>query len=678
MARNKENMVLVLDVGPAMHALLPEVEKVCAMLIEKKLIYHRADEVGIVLFGTQGTDNELAKEVGGYEHIMVLQNMKVVDGDLVRGVHQLPRGAVHGDYLDAIVVGVDLLVKKYQDANKGKKRICLITNAQCPVKDPIEGTKEDQVSMIGEKMDSMGVAFETIVVRGVHTDGANKGAMDENDHLLNLFSTKTSAKIVYVHNPTSLLGALRTRNITPVTIFRGDFEIGSTMKIKVWVYKKSSEEKFPTLKKYSNKAPPTDKFATHDVKVDYQYWSVEDPVKVIPPEQRIKGYRYGPQVVPISAAEWDAVKFKTEKGVKFLGFADSTNVMRHYYMKDVNIFIAEPGNTRATLAVSALARAMRETSNVAIVRCVWREGQQNVVLGVLTPNISEKDDTPDSFYFNTLPFIEDVREFQFPSFSNFPASWHPNDKQQEAADELVKMLDLAPSGREEFLLPDLTPNPILERFYSHLEIKSKEPDAAVPPLDGTLKRIIEPDPELVSENKHVIDRFRSSFEKKSTKHLMMDKAAGSDEDEGYLDAPSTFSLNAKGDVVHVNEIGDSTPVQDFEAMMSRRDFDAIEKAIQKMRKKIMGLLNGGEYNNGKALDCLEALRKGCIREQEPKQYNELLRECLELWKDEKVGGLYREVASRGLTLISKSEAPDSDVREDEASGFLIKEPKEEE
>ncbi|CAN1188846.1 ATP-dependent DNA helicase 2 subunit KU80 [Linum perenne] len=524
MARNKENMVLVLDVGPAMHALLPEVEKVCAMLIEKKLIYHRADEVGIVLFGTQDTDNELAKEVGGYEHIMVLQNMKVVDGDLVRGVHQLPRGAVHGDYLDAIVVGVDLLVKKYQDANKGKKRICLITNAQCPVKDPIEGTKEDQVSMIGEKMDSMGVAFETIVVRGVHTDGANKGAMDENDHLLNLFSTKTSAKIVYVHNPTSLLGALRTRNITPVTIFRGDFEIGSTMKIK-----------------------------------------------------------------------------------------------------------------------------------------------------------------PDSFYFNTLPFIEDVREFQFPSFSNFPASWHPNDKQQEAADELVKMLDLAPSGREEFLLPDLTPNPILERFYSHLEIKSKEPDAAVPPLDGTLKRIIEPDPELVSENKHVIDRFRSSFEvkvnpklKKSTKHLMMDKAAGSDEDEGYLDAPSTFSLNAKGDVVHVNEIGDSTPVQDFEAMMSRRDFDAIEKAIQKMRKKIMGLLNGGEYNNGKALDCLEALRKGCIREQEPKQYNELLRECIELWKDEKVGGLYREVASRGLTLISKSEAPDSDVREDEASGFLIKEPKEEE
>lgn len=61
-------------------------------------------------------------------------------------------------------------------------------------------------------------------------------------------------------------------------------------------------------------------------------------------------------------------------------------------MKDVNIFIAEPGNTKAILAVSALARAMKEMSKVAIVRCVWRQGQANVVIGVLTPNVSERAD----------------------------------------------------------------------------------------------------------------------------------------------------------------------------------------------------------------------------------------------------------------------------------------------
>ena len=75
---------------------------------------------------------------------------------------------------------------------------------------------------------------------------------------------------------------------------------------------------------------------------------------------------------------------------------------------------------------------------------------------------------PDSFYFNVLPFAEDVREFQFPSFNNFPASWQPNEQQQEAADNLVKMLDLAPSGKEEALQPEFTPNPVLEVLFFFL------------------------------------------------------------------------------------------------------------------------------------------------------------------------------------------------------------------
>lgn len=69
----------------------------------------------------------------------------------------------------------------------------------------------------------------------------------------------------------------------------------------------------------------------------------------------------------------------------------------------------------------------------------------------------------DSFFFNILPFAEDIREFQFPSFINFPASLQPNDDQQQATDNFVKMLNLGPSDdHQEELLPDFTPNPVLE------------------------------------------------------------------------------------------------------------------------------------------------------------------------------------------------------------------------
>ncbi|XP_010277368.1 PREDICTED: ATP-dependent DNA helicase 2 subunit KU80 [Nelumbo nucifera] len=683
MARNKEALLLLIDVSPSMHNLLTEVERVCSMLIEKKLIYSKSDEVGVILFGTDETNNDLTKEVGGYEHIVVLQQIKVVDEDTIETLQKLPRGTSPGDFLDAIVVGMDMLIKKFGPTNKGKKRLCLLTSAQYRIKEPYEGTKEDQIDMISAQMNANGMKLECIIVRGKLTGDANRRIMDENDLLLNRFSKKSCAKTIYVESPTSLLGAIRTRNISPVTIFRGDLELSPRMKIKVWVYKKTSEERFPRLKKYSDKAPPTDRFATHEVKVDYEYRRVDDPSKVVPPEQRIKGYRYGPQVIPISSAEWDAVKFKPERSVKLLGFTDSSNILRHYYMRDVNIFIAEPGNTRAILAVSALARAMQDMNKVAILRCVWRHGQGNVVVGVLTPNVSHRDNIPDSFYFNVLPFAEDIREFQFPSFKYLPSSCQPNAQQQKAADSLVKMLDLGSPGKE-VLQPDLTPNPILERFYCFLELKSKQPDATVPLLDNTLKLITEPDPELLSQNKSFIDEFSKQFElmenikiKKSSRRLWREKPSGSNEGEGAGDVSDAQAVESTKNesAVKVDKIGDLTPVQDFEAMMSRRDStEWVNKAIKDMKNIIFDLVEnsyeGDTYQ--KAVECLIAFRKGCILEQEPKQFNDFLRHLCKFCRKKDLSSFCEFLTSKQITLITKTEAVDSDATEEEARSFLVK------
>lgn len=683
MARNKEALILLIDVGPSMHSVLPEVQKVCSLLIQKKLVFNKYDEVGIVVFGTKDTNNDLMKEVGGYEHVTVLQPIKVVDGDVVDVTHQLPQGTVPGDFMDAIVVGMDMLIKKYQDTIKGKKRICLITNAMYPIKDPYEGTKEDQVYTIAEQMAAHGMKIDCIIYRGHQKQEPHNTTIEENDMLLSIFSKKTKAKAVHVESSTSLLGALRTRNLAPVTTFRGDLELSPTCKIKVWVYKKTSEEKFPTLKKYSDKAPSTDKFATHEIKIDYEYKSTQGPsTVVIPPEQRIKSYRYGPQVIPISSAEFDATKFKPEKGVKLLGFTNASNIMRHYYMKDVNIIIADPGNKKAILAVSALARAMKETNKVGILRCVWRQGQANVVIGVLTPNVSDKDNIADSFYFNVLPFAEDVREFQFPSFSNLPKSIQPNEEQQKAADKLVMMMDLAPAGKEEALRPEFTPNPVLERFYHHLELKSKNPDAAVPPLDSTLKRITEPDPEVISQNKLIIDEFCKNFElkenpklKKSARRLLRDQKSGPFEGQvGKIeDKPTNLVGSTSG--VKVETIGDVTPVQDFEAMISRRDSpEWVSKAIFGMKNKIFDLVENsyeGE-NYAKALECLVALRKGCVIEQEPKQFNNFLRHIYRFCQEKNLKRFCEFLASKDVTFITKTEAEDSDIAERDARSLFVK------
>lgn len=128
---------------------------------------------------------------------------------------------------------MDMLIKKFGETNKGKKRICLITNAQCSIKDPYEGSKEEQVTTIAKQMTAHGMRMESIIVRGKLSQDENKEIMDENDRLLNIFSKETSTRLLYVEDPISLFGALKTRNVTPVTIFRGDLELSPKLRIKV-------------------------------------------------------------------------------------------------------------------------------------------------------------------------------------------------------------------------------------------------------------------------------------------------------------------------------------------------------------------------------------------------------------------------------------------------------------
>lgn len=49
------------------------------------------------MLGLSDTKNELTKEVGGYEHVVVLRDIRVVDGDVVESLQQLPRGTFSGD-----------------------------------------------------------------------------------------------------------------------------------------------------------------------------------------------------------------------------------------------------------------------------------------------------------------------------------------------------------------------------------------------------------------------------------------------------------------------------------------------------------------------------------------------------------------------------------------------------
>ncbi|KAJ7541908.1 hypothetical protein O6H91_10G081700 [Diphasiastrum complanatum] len=682
MARNKETVVLLVDVGPTMHHYLKYVANATSSLVHRKILLSKSDELGLVLFGANETDNELNREIGGYENIVATPIM-FVDEHLATILSKFPEGFAAGDF-----VSMDMIIKKLGHSKKGNKRLYLITSADSPVKDPEEGGKFEQIDQIAKQLEDHGFKFDAVVVKAGQSDGLIPRTTLENYAILRKLVQHTHGELAIVESPTSLMGTLRPRTISPTTIYRGDLELGPTMAIKVWVYKKTSQEKFPTLKKYSDKAPRSDQHATREVKLDIEYKSNVNLDVVIPPEQRAKGYRYGQQLVPIGGAMEETLKFKTEKGLKLIGFTEFANIPRHFYMKETSVFVPEPGNEKSVSAMSALARGLDATHMVAIVRCIFRQGQANVVIGVLTPNLATEHHVVDSLYFNVIPFAEDVREFGFASFNNLPASKQPSKDQQNAVDNLVRMMDLAPPKGEEMLQPERTLNPVLQRFYGYLHSKSVDESAEVPALDDALQNIVDPDPELVSANRLALEYFHNQLpltltlqEGKGSRRFWRDKLPGAEADDAQpaeeimqegsypIGQISFDSLTAR----KVEEVGGLHPVRDFEALMARQDSDEwVVKAISGMKTIINDLIDSAYKGNtyDKAMACLVALRKGCVIQEEPLEFNTFLRNLASKCRGRRLNDFWEQIITKGVTVISKNEAPDSDVTLEEAQTFI--------
>ncbi|KAF8388549.1 hypothetical protein HHK36_027224 [Tetracentron sinense] len=98
----------------------------------------------------------------------------------------------------------------------------------------------------------------------------------------------------------------------------------------------------------------------------------------------------------------------------------------------------------------------------------------------------------------------------------------------------------------------------------------------------------------------------------------------------------------------VVKIGDLTPVQDFEAMISRRDsMKRVNKAIRDMKNVIFDLVENSYegYTYQKALESLE-----------PKQFNEFLRHLCKFCQEKQLSSFCEFLASKQIMLIIKTEA----------------------
>ena len=211
------------------------------------------------------------------------------------------------------------------------------------------------------------------------------------------------------------------------------------------------------------------------VKRDTTYRNPNDPDQELGADEKVKGYRYGPQYIPMTAVDEKMFKVPGSPCLKLIGFMPNRDIPRHHYL-DVPILVHGGADSEdAKKAIIALAIAMDRDNKVALARYVKAENADPYLCG-LFPFADEE--VGWSLLLYRLPCCEDVREYAFPSFNRFADD-------SALSSEDIRKKALVNQFVDEMTLPEmcLTPvNPVLHTLLAevHRRIIDISPSQVIP------------------------------------------------------------------------------------------------------------------------------------------------------------------------------------------------------
>eukprot|EP00009_Paramoeba_aestuarina_P015167 CAMPEP_0201540286 /NCGR_PEP_ID=MMETSP0161_2-20130828/70863_1 /ASSEMBLY_ACC=CAM_ASM_000251 /TAXON_ID=180227 /ORGANISM="Neoparamoeba aestuarina, Strain SoJaBio B1-5/56/2" /LENGTH=499 /DNA_ID=CAMNT_0047947745 /DNA_START=1746 /DNA_END=3245 /DNA_ORIENTATION=- len=444
------------------------------------------------------------------------------------------------------------------------------------------------------------------------------------------------------------------------------------------------------------------------------YTSLANPDLEIPKDQLVKAYRYGRTYVPFTPADEQMMKYEPDTCMKLIGFTKTGNVPRSDYMSSPNLIVPN-GTEGLQKAYSSLVQALYETDRVGIVRLASRK---KCHLGVIIPYIKpvEDEDRGGSLYaflYFHLPFSDDIRDYYFPNLDmeKTKPAYRPSDSQLESMEEYIRNSSLMRTKKDlgedadpfdedeliETLNPKTTYNPVLHHFYVNLGFRALNPDRPLPPRDPAFAEYLDqslPKSEIMEET---MLKLKEAFPlEKVEKSGSKRKRLGEDiEDiEALINPPpqpsgstssssSSSSLKKKdGDDAKISfdsllkskttTVGYVDPVGDFGRILERKDDDLVESAINGLINIIQQLVKESvqDQQYPKAMECVVALRKGCVEQGEPALFNTFLRDFRVACEGKIRADFWRLIKERKITLISSDETTVSTILPENAEMFL--------
>ncbi|XP_003785139.2 X-ray repair cross-complementing protein 5 [Otolemur garnettii] len=701
---SKAAVVLCMDVGFAMGNSYPgeespfeQAKKVITMFIQRQVFAESKDEIALVLFGTDGTKNALA-DGDQYQNITVHRHLRLPDFDLLEDIEsKIQPGSQQADFLDALIVCMDVIQRETVGKKFEKRHIEVFTDLSSPFsKDQLDiimhNLKKSDISLqfflpfpigdedgIGDRgegdlcLDHRGPSFPPKGITEQQKEGIQmvKRVMmflDGKDGLDEIYSFSDSLRQLCVFKKIS-------RSSMPWSCL---LTIGSNLSIRIVAYKSMLHENVKktwtvvdarTLKK-------------EDIQKETVYCLNDDDETEVLKEDTIQGFRYGSDIVPFSKVDEEQMKYKSEgKCFSVLGFCRSSQVQRKFFMGNqvLKVFAAK-ADEAAAVALSSLIHALDELDMAAIVRYTY-DRRANPQVGVAFPHIK---DAYECLVYVQLPFMEDLRQYMFPSLKN-NKKYTPTEEQLSAVDALIDSMSLIKKDEERDTIEDLfptskIPNPQFQRYFQCLLHRALHPQEPLPPIQQHVLDMLDPPTEVTAKCQIPLSKIKTLFPlteaiKRKAQVTAQDIFQDNHEDGTTTkkcktedgEAPMSISRLAEG---NITSVGSVNPAENFRVLVRQKN-----ASFEEVSHQLINLIDQFLDTNDtpyfmKSVDCIKAFREEAVQFAEEQRFNNFLKALREKAEIKQLNHFWEIVVQDGITLISKDEAPGSSVTSEEAEKFL--------
>ncbi|XP_032493249.1 X-ray repair cross-complementing protein 5 isoform X2 [Phocoena sinus] len=732
---NKAAVVLCMDVRFAMSNSVPGEEspfelakKVVTMFVQRQVFAESKDEIALVLFGTDGTENALAGE-GQYQNITVHRHLMLPDFDLLEDIEsKIQPGSQQADFLDALIVCMDLIQQETVGKKFEKRHIEVFTDLSSPF-------SRDQLGIIIHNLKKSGISLQFFLPFPVGKEDGTGDRGDGNllsDHHGSSFPPKgiSEQQKEGIRMVKKVMMSLEgedgleeiysfSESLRQLCVFKKierrsmpwpcQLTIGSNLSIKIVAYKSILQER--VKKCWTVVDARTQK--KEDIQKETVYCLNDDDETEVPREDTIQGFRYGSDIIPFSKVDEEQMKYKSEgKCFSVLGFCTSSQVHMKYFMgNQVLKVFATKDDEAAAVALSSLIHALDELDMVAIVRYAY-DRRANPQVGVAFPYIR---DTYECLVYVQLPFMEDLRQYMFSSLKN-NRKCTPTEAQLSAVDALIDSMSLVKKDEEEGTIEDLfptskIPNPQFQRLFQCLLHRALHPQEPLPPIQQHILNMLDPPTEVTAKCQVPVSKIKTLFpltevlkkkDQVTAQDIFPDKTPplkeltfighrkkASDEWERcqviklnscHEEGPISKKLKTEGDEAHfsisslaegsVTRVGSVNPAENFRVLV-RQKKTSFEEASHQLINHIEQFLDTNEtLYFMKSMDCIRVFREEAIQFSEEQHFNSFLKALREKVEVKQLNHFWEIVIQDGITLITKDEASGSSVTAEEAKKFL--------